>query len=203
MASSPAPILGNNPFQTPPSAQTPKPVPPATPRVLQQQANVFAGPPFTPPVGYTFQNQPVPLQCARWFSDYGSANRMLTQLLMLLQGIGATDISLSIVDGIQQGYLYGYAPNAPTPYTNTEQGMWAITGNFNHPVYGPSFLCELAGDLIYRQQYPDTSAGIGDANYTQVGHGADARQVAVPGKLELVADTAYSPVEIHARWVAA
>lgn len=111
---------------------------------------------LTPPPA-TFNGGAVPEADWREFSEFGQAN---DEYLPLFKNaalkLGATSISLSLIDGIASGYDdFVSNPALPTPPLPTSVTTWTIYGYMT--INGVTYLVdEWVGDLDFRKTHPDT-----------------------------------------------
>ncbi len=146
-----------------------------------------SGPPFSDPPGVTYEGGPFPQQFpgpngddtegAPLFSFSTDAQSLLGSYESACKLQGLTVISLSLVDGRKNGqYPQFEGPDDPSIYI--------IKGTLQDADLVTYDLEDVAGELFKRKYIPNPEQR--DTNYTQVGHGEDADDVAYPGPLQLV-----------------
>jgi hypothetical protein len=160
---------------------------------------VPTGPPFSVPAGATFDGGEVPTADSELFSGTDAASGLLPQYTAAAGGPlptttrkmkrflartkdGAT-VAVTIktpftsVNGIESGAYPQFT--CPAPF-----GIFLIQGVVEDDAGKSYVVNDVAGEMIYRTEFPDPDEG--DSNYIQEGHGADAKDVPVPGKISLI-----------------
>ena len=141
----------------------------------------ITGVPFSSPPA-TINGGKVPQQDWDRFCYRAQAVTMLTGVNAAIATVpSAKVLDLAIVDNTAAD---GYALNQPLDPANplpTDIADFWIYGHVSINGSNSQEIAEWAGELFKRQYVPDMGAG--DRNYNEVGWGADAVDVAAPGKL--------------------